>query len=253
MSRIESGKAESENKPFDIGKLLENCKAVIAGQVAEKNLQLTERFEILHLFLLGGALHLRQILINILGNAVKFTPEGGSVLFSATERELDRENIELTAVISDTGIGMSPEFLERLFEPFHQEHAQGRVQYLGTGLGMSIVKELLTIMGGEIDVQSEQGGGSTFTERLRYAVAEMADIAPANVRHQNVLQGLRVLMVGDNELNAEIARYILEEHGAQVTAADNGKEGVERYLDSPEGRFDGILIAVLVQISRAHG
>ena len=249
MSRIESGKVEIESAPFSIDNLLDGCYSVVAGQALERKLSLHKDFSgVTQRYLRGDELHLRQIFINILGNATKFTSEGGQIEFLAEDKLIGSGESELTVVIRDNGIGMSEEFQGKIFEAFSQAEDADRSKYKGTGLGMSIVKQLVDLMGGEIEVQSAPGQGSTFTVRLRLPVEE------APVQQQAIdsgvadLTGLRVLLVEDNELNMEIACYILEECGAQVTTAENGQLALEQFTQQPEGSFDVILMDVMMPV-----
>lgn len=249
MSRIESGKVQLEDKPFYMTALLDGCYSVVAGQALERNLTLRRDFSgITAEPLRGDELHLRQILINILGNAVKFTPEGGEVSFTAADEGIEGGEAALTVVIRDNGIGMSEEFQQKIFEPFSQAEDGGRSKYKGTGLGMSIVKQLLDLMGGTIELQSAPGQGSTFTVRLRLPIED----APAPVQEagdaEMDLTGLRVMLVEDNELNMEIAQFVLEECGVQVALAWNGKEALDLFVEKAEHSFDVILMDVMMPV-----
>lgn len=249
ISRIESGKVEIESAPFCVDNLLEGCYSVIAGQAAEKKLILNKDFsEITSHYLLGDELHVRQILINILGNAVKFTPEEGRVEFWAKDRTTAYGESELTVIIRDNGIGMSEEFQKKIFEPFSQDKGIARSKYNGTGLGMSIVKQLVDLMGGKVDLQSTIGKGSTFTVQLHFPIEEAPDQIQSSDSDADILSGLHVLLVEDNELNMEIARYILEDCGMQVTSAYNGQEALDQFIQQKAGYFDIILMDVMMPV-----
>lgn len=248
MSRIESGKVQLADKPFHVEALLDGCYSVVAGQASERQLCLRRDFSgVTQQLLRGDELHLRQILINILGNAIKFTPEGGEVSFTAAD-EAAAGQAALTIVIRDNGIGMSEEFQKRIFEPFSQAEDDGRSKYQGTGLGMSIVKQLLDLMGGSIELQSAPGQGSTFTVRLRLPIEDVPAAAKEAACTAADLAGLRVLLVEDNELNMEIAQFVLEECGVRVTPAWNGKEAVELFVNGPQHGFDVILMDVMMPV-----
>ena len=249
ISRIESGKVEIENAPFCLDDLLEGCYSVVAGQAAEKKLVLYKDFSgITCHHLSGDELHLRQILINILGNAIKFTPEEGKVEFLAEDRITGSGESELTMIIRDNGIGMSEEFQKKIFEPFSQAEGAARNKYNGTGLGMSIVKQLVDLMGGKIDLQSAIGKGSTFTVQLRLPVEEAPAQRESSDGEADYLSGLHVLLAEDNELNMEIACYILEECGMEVTPAWNGQEALDQYVQQEAGSFDIILMDVMMPV-----
>ncbi len=245
MSRIESGKTVIEFEPIDIRTLVDNCSSIIQGQLQSRDIEYTVNYaDIKNPNLLVDSLHLRQVLINILGNAVKFTPDGGKISFDVTETESDGEYTELKFVVSDNGCGMKPEFLEHIFEAFSQENGGSRAKYKGTGIGMAISKNLTELMGGTILVESELNVGSTFTVVLPFKID--------NVERQYVpetvvsAKGTKVLLVEDNELNAEIAQTILEEEGIIVTLAENGKVAVETFAGNPPGTFDIILMDVMM-------
>lgn len=250
MSRIESGKVRLENKPFYVEALLDACYSLMAGQVQERGLAIKKAFSgVEQLVLSGDELRLRQIIINILGNAVKFTPDDGEVVFTACSKDVGGGMSKLTLIIQDNGIGMSEDFQQKIFEPFTQAEDGPKSRYKGTGLGMSIVKQFLDLMGGSIELQSAPGQGSKFTVKL--CLPNVA--APLRQEHApdddtSLLKGLRVLLVEDNELNMEIARYILEECGMEVTAAENGLKAVEIFKDRPEGSFDVILMDVMMPV-----
>lgn len=249
MSRIESGKVQLEEKPFYIDALLDGCYSVIAGQAIKKKLDLCKDFTgITQPCLLGDELHLRQIIINILGNAVKFTPEGGRVEFLAKDEPSDNGWVFLSILVADNGIGMSEEFQQKIFDPFSQAEDGGRSRYQGTGLGMSIVKQLVDLMGGEILLHSAPGEGSTFTVRLRLAVGSVPERGEHHACTEVELAGFRVLLVEDNSLNLEIATYILEECGVKVTTAENGREAVDTFMNTAPGSFDVILMDVMMPV-----
>ena len=249
MSRVESGKVVLDAKPFSVEALLDGCCSVIIGQTLKKQIVLKTDFtKVCCRTLRGDELHLRQIFINILGNAVKFTPNGGQVTFSAEVRPVKDGEVEMIAVIRDNGIGMSREFQEKLFEPFSQEDETGGGGYRGTGLGMSIVKQLLELMGGSIEVESVRNEGSAFTVRLRLPVERDAEMVAEDGRGDKKLNGMKILLAEDNELNTEIACYVLENCGAAVTAVENGAAAVERFAGSPAGSFDLILMDIQMPV-----
>lgn len=249
MSRIESGKVEIENAPFFVDDLLEGCYSVVAGQAVEQKIDLYKDFSgVKQHYLLGDELHLRQIFINILGNAIKFTPEGGEVVFLAEDKLISSEKSELTVVIRDTGIGISEAFQKKIFEPFSQADDTGRTKYKGTGLGMSIVKQLTDLMEGKIELHSEYGAGSTFIVRLILSI-EDSTVQKQGVDNSSAdLNNIHVLLVEDNDLNMEIACYILEDCGAQITCAMNGQEAFEHFKKQPAGNFDLILMDVMMPV-----
>ncbi len=251
MSRIESGKIQIENDVFNLNDLLEECCSVVTGQCLEKNLRLEKIFTGMNTpYLRGDALHLRQIIINMLSNAIKFTPEGGVITFTARQLSIDGSTAGLYISICDNGIGMSEEFQKKIFEPFAQEDEKARSKYRGTGLGMSIVKQLLDLMGGSIALQSTKGEGSIFTISLNLPIESKPEVMTTEEQKaaEKDLAGARILLAEDNELNMEIALYILEECGASVTPAKNGKIALDIFRREPEGSFDIILMDVMMPV-----
>jgi CheY-like chemotaxis protein len=187
------------------------------------------------------------VLINILGNAVKFTPDGGTITFKVRELPDADGRAVYRFEISDNGIGMSEEFQKRIFEEFSQEESGSRTNYSGTGLGMAITKQFVDRMGGTICVQSLQGKGSSFIVELMFDIDTEQCLEP--VLGENVsIKGMRVLLVEDNALNMEIAKEILQEEDVEITEAENGQEAVELFTGAPEGRFDAILMDVMMPV-----
>lgn len=249
MSRIESGKIQLEKNSFCIDSLLDGCCSVISGQTFEKNIDFKTDFTgISQHYLKGDELHLRQILINILGNAVKFTPEGGEIIFTTNETILNDHETQLAFIIRDNGIGMSEEFQQKIFEPFAQAEDNGRSKYQGTGLGMSIVKQLTDLMGGTVSLESAPGKGTTFTIVLNFLIEAASEPEQHTESVEADLSGMRVLLTEDNDLNLEIAQYVLEDCGAVVTTAKNGREALELFSSQPENSFDVILMDVMMPV-----
>ena len=252
MSRIESGKIEIEPQPLHLPQMIAELQTIIQPTAAQKRLHFTvEEAEAAHPNVLCDKLRLNQVLLNILGNAVKFTPEGGSVRFSVSEQAGAPDGFaDYAFVIADTGIGMSEAFQKHIFEPFSRAENVGGIQ--GTGLGMSIAANVVALMGGSVGVESEQGKGSTFTVRLRFPTCgeiRTAEEAP-QAEHASAAHG-RILLVEDNELNREIAQTILEEAGFTVETACDGAEAVERIERARTDDFD--LILMDVQMPRMDG
>ena len=197
----------------------------------------------------GSPLHVRQIFINILSNSIKYNKRGGKISAKVSVQSASAKQVIYQAVISDTGIGMSAEFLAHLFEPFSREHTGAGSTYEGTGLGMSIVKRLVEKMEGTITVQSEPGKGSTFTVTIPFEIAQEADIRKDDTPPEQCdLSGVQVLLVEDNELNSEIAETFLKDAGAVVTKAYNGQQAVYTFDQAPAGKFDVILMDVMMPV-----
>ncbi len=253
MSKLESGEILMVHEPFNLRQLLEDCGAVNVPMADESGIRIScdMEKEIPHPYLVGSPLHLRQIIINIVSNAIKYNKPGGMIYCEHEEVACTDTIASYRFTVTDTGIGIEKEYLEHVFEPFSQERESSRSKYGGTGLGLAIVKKLLDKMGGTITVESKVGVGSRFTftipfERdLNPPAAEETDkaqSAPVN------LSGAKILLVEDNELNQEISMFLLEEAGAEVELAGNGQVALEKFAASPVGAFKAILMDVMMPV-----
>jgi signal transduction histidine kinase/CheY-like chemotaxis protein len=247
ISRIEAGKEVVNHAPFSMLSVLEKCKTVIQGQLEGRQIDFVTDFTgMQHTRLVGDALHLEQIFINILGNSVKFTDAGDTISFRVTEDAWDGNTVSFRFVLEDTGIGMSEEFLPKLFNEFSQDVSQSRTTYKGTGLGMAIVKQYVEMLDGQITVESTLNVGTKFVIVMPISV----DLAQSAQEGQEQtfpdLTGRKILLVEDNALNAEIAEEMLQDEGAEVTSAGNGKVAVEMFEKSEAGQFDLILMDVMM-------
>ena len=249
LSKLENGSEKMGSETVSLYDISAEISAILKESADEKGIQwkFSGDTALEHPYVKTSPLHLRQIFLNIYGNAIKFTPTGGMI--STYQKCLSvKEGIATYKwVISDTGIGMSQEFLAHIFEPFAQENGGARSQYNGTGLGMAIVKKLIEQMGGTISVTSVEGKGTTFTILLPFTIAEKPaeNIAMAE---EACLKGFHLLVAEDNELNAEIAEVLFHDDGAQVTLARDGKQAVEIFAGNPPGTFDVILMDVMMPI-----
>ncbi|MCI9422326.1 MAG: response regulator [Dorea sp.] len=249
MSRIESGKTRVKHESFDMRTCIDNCISIIGGQLATRDLEMVRKLsKFQHPCLIGDELHLRQIFINILGNSVKFTPDGGKIFFRAWEKESTDEKVLYRFELADTGIGMKEEFLPHLFEAFAQEDDGTRTTYKGTGLGMAITKEFVELMGGTIEVESKLNVGTEFAIEIWFDIDQNARIGESMVDVQIDLVGMKVLLVEDIELNMEIAQCMLEDEGAEVTPAMNGQEAVDAFSMNPSGTFDIIIMDIMMPV-----
>lgn len=249
MSRIESGKTKVNHEPFDLRVCIDNCISIIGGQLTTRSVELVrEAEEFAHPHLIGDELHLRQVFINILGNSVKFTPDGGRIFFRAVEKESTDDKAFFRFELEDTGIGMKPEFVPHLFEAFSQEDGGTRTTYKGTGLGMAITKQFLDLMGATIEVESEPGRGTKFVIEVWIDRNLDTKADRAVTEHHVDLRGMKVLLVEDIELNLEIAQSILEDEGVVITTAMNGQEAVDAFAGNPPGTFDVILMDIMMPV-----
>lgn len=249
MSRIESGKTVIAHEPINIHAVTANCNSIIRGQLEDRALELiVEEGDIPHPWLYGDELRIRQILINILGNAVKFTPDGGKIWFRVNETASDDETATIRFEIQDTGMGMSAEFLNRIWDAFSQADAGARSKYKGTGLGMAITKQFVDLMGGTITVESEVNIGSTFVVELPMTIDKTERVTEELAENVDSLEGVRVLLAEDNELNMEIATELLEDEGMVVTPAMNGQIAVDEFRNNPPGTFNLILMDIMMPV-----
>ena len=249
MSKLESGSVELAEEPFNMTELLLQCREMILPQAAERSIQVyfNDPIPLAHPNVIGSPAHTRQILTNILTNAVKYNRLGGSISAVTKELSCDGETVEVQFTISDTGRGMSKAFQQRIFEPFsREESAAGNPA--GTGLGMAIVRKLTDKMGGRIEIYSKPGEGSTFVVTLPFRVDPNGGVSetPKAVEGTTDLRGLHLLLVEDSEMNREIAEFLLREAGAEVTCATNGREAVHTFAASAPEIFDLILMDIMM-------
>ena len=250
MGRIEERKVTLEHESFNLKELCDDALVLCKLRASDRGITMLDTSEpyAVDQYVIGSPTHIRQILVNLLDNSIKYNKRGGTVTFSSTIKPLDDEHAVFCFSVSDTGIGMTPEFLAHIYEPFAQEGDDARSKFQGTGIGMSIVKSLIDMMGGTIEISSEVGVGSTFDVQIPLDIDRNPQ-AREYVNKQPVscsLAGMNVLMAEDNDLNAEIAQALLESEGIIVTRAANGNETVDLYLGRPAGSFDAILMDIMM-------
>ena len=255
MSKLESDEVVLEDIPFNLNSIFEEILGVIEHMAAEQNIRIIwEEKEVTHWNLIGSPVHVKRILMNILSNAVKYNKENGYVYIGC--REIPSKQTAMTTlefVCRDTGIGMTEAFQKRIFEPFAQEHAGSRTKFAGTGLGMPITKKLVEKMGGTISFESKEGTGTTFVIRIPFQIdADMKDRTETEEKTETSIQGLHVLLTEDNELNMEIAEFVLQNEGAVVTKAWNGQEAVDIFRKSSPGEFDVILMDIMMPVMNGY-
>ena len=255
MSKLESDEVVLEEIPFNLNSISEEILGVIEQMATEQNIRiLWEEKEVTHWNLIGSPVHVKRILMNILSNAVKYNKENGYVYISC--REIPSKQTAMTTlefVCRDTGIGMAEAFQKRIFEPFAQEHAGSRTKFAGTGLGMPITKKLVEKMGGTISFESKEGTGTTFVIRIPFQIdADMKDRNETEEKTETSIQGLHVLLTEDNELNMEIAEFVLQNEGAVVTKAWNGQKAVDIFRKNRPGEFDVILMDIMMPVMNGY-
>lgn len=197
---------------------------------------------------IGSPTFLRRVLLNLAGNALKYNRRGGRIDFSCDKIEIKGDTAYFTLTCADTGIGMSEDFQKRAFEPFTQESNTARTRYMGTGLGLSIVKEFVSKMGGTISLESQEGVGSRFSLTVPFTIDHASQEAETASQSPVSLAGLHVLLAEDNELNREIAVFLLEKEGMEITSCENGAEAVKAFRESPLGYYDLILMDIMMPV-----
>ena len=264
MSKLESGEIVWKDEPFDLRQALREIASITKLQAAERNIDFSVvEDNVVHAKLIGSTVLLKRICFNLIGNALKYNKENGWLRVSCNEIAFDGESGEYEFVCADSGIGMSEEFQKRMYEPFAQEDPSFKNSYGGSGLGLAIVKKLVDALDGTIDVQSTRGVGTTFTVRLRFKtdkeaangnadtakeIVSATEKAAGAAQDKKPLAGVKILLAEDNELNLEIARFMLTTAGAQVDEVYNGRAALDTYLASEEGYYDVLLMDVMMPV-----
>ena len=256
MSKLESDEVILEEIPFNLSSIFREVFVVIEQIAAEQNIRIAwEKKEIIHRNLIGSPGYVKRVMMNILSNAVKYNRENGHIYISCVEIPSEQpETAIMKFVCRDTGIGMAEEFQKHIFEPFAQEHAGSRTKFAGTGLGMPITKKLVEKMGGTITFESKKGIGTTFVIRIPFKIDMDSDKGKeqTDVSDEKSIKGLHILLTEDNELNMEIAEFMLQNEGADVEKAWNGQEAVELFKKSEPGEFDVILMDIMMPVMNGY-
>ena len=255
MSKLETDEIVLEEVPFNLSKISKEVLVVIEQIAEEQNIRIEwEKKEITHRDLIGSSEYVKRVMMNILSNAVKYNKANGSIYISCMEIPSEQPGMTtIEFVCRDTGIGMSDEFQKHIFEPFTQEHEGSRTKFTGTGLGMSITKKLVEKMGGTIAFESKEGVGTTFVIRVPFKIDPDADKREEQKDvSEKSIKGLHILLAEDNELNMEIAEFVLQNEGAEVTKAWNGQETVELFRNSEPGEFDAILMDIMMPVMNGY-
>ena len=250
MGKIEDRKLTLEHTPFNLKELCDNTLVLCKLRASSNGITMQDNSlpYATGPYMIGSPTHIRQIMINLLDNSIKYNKHGGSVTFSSKTKPLDNGRALFCFSVSDTGIGMTPKFLKHIYEPFAQEGDDARSKFQGTGMGMPIVRSLIELMGGTIEISSEVGVGSTFNVQIPLDIDKNPQARADTVERvlDCSLADMNVLLAEDNELNAEIAQTLLESEGVVVTCAANGNEVVDLYLSHPAGSFDAILMDIMM-------
>ena len=250
MGRIEEHKMTLEHESFNLKELCDDALVLCRLRASDRGITLLNTSEpyAVDQSMIGSPTHIRRIIINLLDNSIKYNKHGGTVTFFSTVKPLNDTRALFCFTIEDTGIGMTPEFLKHIYEPFAQEGNDARSKFQGTGMGMPIVKSLIDMMGGTIEISSELGVGSTFDVQIPLDIDRnpQARIKLVEATPSCSLAGMSVLLAEDNDLNAEIAQALLESEDVVTTRAANGNEAVDLYLSRPAGSFDAILMDIMM-------
>ena len=255
MSKLESGEIVLEEIPFNLRSISREVFVVIEQVAAEQNIRIMwEKKEIIHRDLIGSPGYVKRVMMNILSNAVKYNRENGHIYLSCMEIPSEQPGMTtMEFICRDAGIGMTEEFQKHIFEPFAQEHTGSRTKFVGTGLGMAIARKLVEKMGGTITFESEKGVGTTFVIRVPFKIDPDADKREEQKEvSEKSIKGLHILLAEDNELNMEIAEFMLQNEGADVTKAWNGQEAVELFRKSEPGEFDVILMDIMMPVMNGY-
>ena len=253
MARIESGTAVLQLKAEDMDALFHRVNIVFEEDVRKKNLQYHAVLDVRHHYVVCDQTKLQEIMLNIISNAIKYTPEGHSIYVEVHEAVSENPSkIRYIFSCEDTGIGMSEEYLPHIYEEFSREHSTTENKVPGTGLGLPIIKSMIELMGGSIQVESRQGIGTKFTIDLSFDIALKEEVYGSEDTIESsaihTIKGKRILLVEDNELNAEIAKTVLEDVGALITRAENGQQALELFKEKPAGTFDVILMDLMMPV-----
>ena len=253
MARIESGTAVLQLKAEDMDALFHRVNTVFEEDIKKKNLQYHADLDIRHHYVVCDQTKLQEIMLNIISNAIKYTPEGHSIYVEVHEAVSENPSkIRYIFSCEDTGMGMSEEYLPHIYEEFSREHSTTENKVPGTGLGLPIIKSMIELMGGSIQVESRQGIGTKFTIDLSFDIALKEEVYGSEDTIESsaihTIKGKRILLVEDNELNAEIAKTVLEDVGALITRAENGQQALELFKEKPAGTFDVILMDLMMPV-----
>ena len=256
MARIESGRMEIDENYARIEDIRQTLFEIFEDEAKKKNLALHYTINVEHEHILTDTTKVKEICVNILSNAIKYTPAGGSVMVDVDELPCDESGYMIARIrVSDTGIGMSQDYLTKIFEAFTRERNTTMSKITGSGLGMSIVKKYVDLLGGTIDVESEPGKGSTFTVTLKHKIADESYYVKKHIEEpgtgSEILEGRNILLTEDNDLNAEIAEAILESAGLKIERVEDGIQCVNRIMEMPTGTYDMILMDI--QMPKMNG
>lgn len=256
MGKLESGEILLEKRPIDLQATLDTIAGIMEKQAGKKGITIYRHDDILHNYILGSQGHLKRLIMNIVSNAIKYNKENGKIYLACRERSCDGHMVNIEFTCRDTGMGMSQEYQARIFEPFTREAHGADVPEGGTGLGMSIAKSIVDKMGGTITLVSQPGKGTTFFINLPFELdlaREERHVKEELAQPDNMsLEGVNILLVEDNPLNQDIAKFLLENMGAKIQMANNGQEAVEQFSASQPGDIDIILMDIMMPVMNGY-
>ena len=255
LCKLESSTIEISDTPFDMQELLDDIFVITEMRAKDNGITVEinrDESTLQYPYLLGSPLHVRQIYMNILGNAIKYNRKSGKVICSVSADRINQDQVCFTMIIKDTGIGMSEEFQKHLFDPFTREHEKMDGKYEGVGLGLAIVKQLVDKMDGTIQVESKINEGSCFTVEIPFKLASENEIVKEEPEETGNIEGRNILLVEDNELNMEIAEILLTDAGANITKAVNGQQAVDIFRENVPGTFDVILMDIMMPVMNGY-
>ena len=252
MSKLEGNEVVLAHEWLNLNQLSSDILTIVGQRAADAGVTLIHNKNLENVeypYVYGSPLHLRQLFLNIYGNCIKYNKIGGKVETQLEYCGIQDETVTYRWIINDTGVGMSEEFLQHIFEPFSQEKIDARSVYDGTGLGMAIVKRLVDKMNGTIEIKSKEGEGSTFIITLPFEVAdEKEQVLEKKTEGKSSIKGLHLLLAEDNQLNAEIAQMLFEDEGAEITVVGNGQEAIDQFINHPVGTYDVILMDIMMPL-----
>ncbi len=255
LCKLESSTIEISDTPFDMQELLDDIFVITEMRAKDNGITVEinrDESTLQYPYLLGSPLHVRQIYMNILGNAIKYNRKSGKVICSVSADRINQDQVCFTMIIKDTGIGMSEEFQKHLFDPFTREHEKMDGKYEGVGLGLAIVKQLVDKMDGTIQVESKINEGSCFAVEIPFKLASENEIVKEEPEETGNIEGRNILLVEDNELNMEIAEILLTDAGANITKAVNGQQAVDIFRENVPGTFDVILMDIMMPVMNGY-
>ena len=246
-SEMEGSRMKLTHEPVNIANIIGNILELTDKQINDRNIQVVTDYGNDTYKLAGSLKHIRQVLYNIIENAIKYNKQNGSISISVHNEKTDEEKAECFVTVADTGIGMSREYVEHIFEPFTQGYEDARTSYKGTGLGMAICKRIMDYMQGTIEVKTNPGEGSEFTVKFPLDIYEEDTVADENAENGN-FAGYKILIVDDNNMNREITQFMVEELGAKAVTTCDGKEALDTFRKSERGDFDCIIMDLMMPV-----